>query len=84
VAKRPSIAAALDREAAGKEAIYNDHARPSPSPARGATWEETHSRATFHLSREVQDAVTEAAAKSGRSKSQVVSDALRQHLKLKG
>jgi len=83
---RQNLQAAL-----GREAVFSDKgAKPAPSrPAtdsgRGATtatWEETHSRSTFHLSRELRDAIAEAAAKTGRSKSQIVTDALRQHLKL--
>ncbi len=51
---------------------------------RPPSYNETHVRATYHLSLELQEAVNRAAAESGRSKSKVVEDALRQHLKLKG
>lgn len=81
--------------ALGRDAVYGavpsspaaPTARRRPGRPRrddGGSWEDTHSRATYHLPRTLQEAVTEAAATSGRSKSQVVADALRQHLKIKG
>ena len=81
---RPNLKSAL-----GREAVYADHpaaAPPAPAgraTAAGRSWEETHSRATYHLSRDLQEAVAQEATRSGRSKSRVVADALRQHLKLK-
>lgn len=82
---RPSLKSAL-----GREAVYDDRPEVSPGadtvPVRkavpGRSWEDTHSRATFHLSQDLRDAIDKEAARSGRSKSQVVSDALRQHLNL--
>lgn len=87
---RPNLSAAL-----GRESVYGDtpaSTDPAAPPRRragrppredGATWEETHSRATYHLPRTLQEAVTAEAASSGRTKSRVVADALRQHLKIK-
>jgi hypothetical protein len=83
---RPNLKNAL-----GREAVFSDQPTdPPPAHAErpravaGRSWEETHSRATYHLARDLQEAVSKEAASSGRSKSQVVADAIRQHLKLKG
>lgn len=87
---RPNLNTAL-----GRESVYGDNSadidpvlpsRQRPGrPRRGdqATWEETHSRATYHLPKTLQEAVTAEAVSSGRTKSRVVADALRQHLKIK-
>lgn len=88
---RPNLSAALGRESvygdvpAGLDpAITPSRRRPGRPPREdGATWEETHSRATYHLPKIIQEAVTAEAASSGRTKSRVVADALRQHLKIK-
>lgn len=81
---RPDLKSAL-----GREAVYAD-TPPAPEGARGPRdtgrpkWDETHSRATFHLPRDLQQAIAAEATRSGRSKSQVVADALRQHLAVDG
>ena len=80
---------APDNEAA----VDKDTAAPVPTPLRpagrrrkedGLTWEETHRRATFHLSVTLHEAIAAEADRSGRTKSQVVTDALRQHLQVDG
>ena len=48
----------------------------------GPTWEDLHQRATFHLPVELHEAVRREAVRSGRTKSRVVADAIRQHLGL--
>lgn len=82
--RRPDL-----KQALGRDAVYGDDAAPAMSSARrpgrpkkvdGPTWEELHERATFHLPRELHQAVKEEAARSGRTKSGVVVDALRAHL----
>ncbi len=92
MAKRPDIQSARARDVGqGAEAIFGGSgAAPTPlrrrpgRPAReGGAWDELHSRVTYHLPRDLQEAVGETAAASGRSKSQVVTDAIRQHLKIK-
>lgn len=83
--KRPSL---RDRTAParGAEAIY-----ASPEPAtvdrppstvdgEGAAWEENHKRVTFYCPVDVLDAVEASMRETGRSKTRVIVDALRQHL----
>jgi hypothetical protein len=80
---RPNLSQAL-----GREAVYGPTPSTTDAPRRpgrpkktdGPTWEESHERATFHLARDLHQAVKEEAARSGRTKSAVVSDALREHL----
>lgn len=50
--------------------------------APGPKWEEVNTRATYHLPRDLLRAVEDEATRSGRSKSRVVADAIRQHLGL--
>lgn len=82
------------RDALGREAVYQrpPSGKPSEQPqdnttgeavrgARKPRWDELNVRATYHLPRDLVDAVTSEAERSGRSKAQVVSEALRQHLK---
>lgn len=84
-ARRPSMGEAL----AGRDAVYGSSdadsgarsaARAPAAAGKGPRWDETHSRATFHLPLELQRALDQEAKGSGRSKSQVVADALREHL----
>jgi len=84
---RPDLKRAL-----GRDAVYGDTPpagaangggarRPGrPKKTDGPTWEESHERATFHLPVELHQAVKEEALRSGRTKSAVVADALREHL----
>jgi hypothetical protein len=80
------------KKALGREAVYGDQParssgaggspprRPGRPKKEGPTWEELHERATFHLPVELHRAVKDEAARSGRTKSGVVVDALREHL----
>lgn len=45
--------------------------------ADGKRWEDTHRRVTFHCSVALLEAVEAEMERSGRSKSQVINDALR-------
>lgn len=54
----------------------------APAPAAGS-WNATHERVTFHCPRAVIDAVEAEVTRGGRSKSRVIVDALREHLKLR-
>ncbi len=49
-------------------------------PAPPATWEETHQRLTFHCPITLRKAIEDEVRRSGRSKSRVIVDALREHL----
>lgn len=76
------------KKALGRDAVYGDTpstSTPARRPGRpkktdGPTWEELHERATFHLPVELHQAVKDEAQRSGRTKSGVVVDALREHL----
>ena len=46
------------------------------------TWEETHQRLTFHCPVTLRRAIEEEVARSGRSKSRIIVDAVREHLGL--
>lgn len=82
------------RKALGREAIYGEGAPRKAAPTgrkRGAapkpdaskpTWEETNQRVTFHCPTEVLAAVEAAMAATGRSKSRVIVDAIRENLGL--
>lgn len=52
------------------------------STPAAATWEETHQRLTFHCPVALRRAIEEEVARSGRSKSRVIVDAVREHLGL--
>lgn len=49
---------------------------PRPKPASGG-WEETHQRVTFYCPVELAAAITARSASTGRSKTQLIVDALR-------
>lgn len=76
------------RRSLGREAIYGSEPEPGTScveqpavePRRGRSWEELHRRATYHLPIDLQEAIAVEAERSGRSKSRVVTDALRAYL----
>lgn len=74
------------RQSLGREAVYGD-VPVAPTTNRGGrpkgdgpTWEDLHSRVTYHLPNELQQAVAAEATRSGRTKSRVVADALRSYL----
>lgn len=71
----------------GREAIYDGaHAEtpPEPPPRRGErrliSWEEAHKRVTFYCSLELIRAVEAEMRRSRRTKTQVIVDALTDHL----
>jgi len=53
-----------------------------PAAAVGS-WDATHERVTFHCPRAVIDAVEAEVTRGSRSKSRVIVDALREHLKMR-
>lgn len=62
-------------------------ATAKPAPAAPGSWDATHERVTFHCPRAVIDAVEAEVTRSqrageGRSKSRIIVDAIRQHLKI--
>lgn len=65
------------------EAVNADRA-PTRSRQRqtavGERWEDTHRRATFHLSNDILDQLAAFTAASGRNKSEVVRTAVAEYL----
>lgn len=58
-----------------------------PAPPASGSWDATHERVTFHCPRAIIDAVEAEVTRSkrsgeGRSKSRIIVDAIRQHLKI--
>jgi hypothetical protein len=86
VPKRSSLHDRLDQDAQGAEAVYGqpstvDRQRSTVSaPNLPDRWEAAHQRVTFYCPRELLDQVEVEVARSGRSKSRVIVDALRDHL----
>lgn len=73
------------RQSLGREAVYGAAPPARPDGAGRVnggepSWADLHSRATYHLSIHLQNAIAEEAERSGRSKSRVVADALRSYL----
>lgn len=83
---RPSLRDRLARPAPqGREALYGN---PTPAPVDGipytvdvkdeaARWEDSHQRVTFYCPRPMLQAIEDEMARSGRSKSQVIVDAVK-------
>lgn len=73
------------RQSLGREAIYGEgDTAPGPQQATRKSWEELHRRATYHLPVDLQEAIAAEAQRSGRSKSRVVTDAVRAYLTAEG
>lgn len=82
--RRPST---VDRPRSARSA---PKARPATKPAKkppaapaAGSWDATHERVTFHCPRAVIDAVEAEVTRGRRSKSRVIVDALREHLKIR-
>jgi hypothetical protein len=60
----------------------NGQGSPAWSPRCGAeaSWDARHRRVTFYCPEDVLEAIHDDMARSGRSKTRVVVDALREHL----
>ncbi len=58
----------------------NAHARRKRAPAAGEKWDDVNKRVTFHCPVFLEELIEREARKSGRSKSRIIVDALRQHL----
>ena len=81
---------AQDSGSQGREAVYGggqsqmDAVDRLPSrgqeAAGGPKWDESHRRVTFYCPQELLEALEAAMTRSGRSKSRVIVDALREHL----
>jgi hypothetical protein len=91
VPKRSSLRARLDQDqdqaARGQEAVYGQPETPAPAGLPGgppvataATWEATHQRVTFYCPLELLEAVEAEMRRTGRSKTGVIVDALKEHL----
>jgi hypothetical protein len=57
-----------------------DEGRLSTVEGQRSTWEASHSRVTFYCPDDLLEAVEREMDRSGRSKSRVIVDALREHL----
>jgi hypothetical protein len=84
VPKRSSLRDRLGQDQArGQEAIYG---QPEPATTdrlpstTEAGWEATHHRVTFYCPLDLLGALEAEMRRSGRSKSRVIVDALREHL----
>lgn len=64
----------------GREAIYRPGG-PSQTEPESATWDKAHRRVTFYCPVEMVAALQAEMLRSGRSKTAVIVDALRAHLK---
>ncbi len=68
----------------GREALFVPPSTvdgpPSTVTASGTNWEDGHQRVTFYCPRGLLVAVEQEMARSGRSKTQVIADALREHI----
>lgn len=53
---------------------------PRPRPTDGTAWEDRHRQVAFYCPVDLLELLNQQAASSGRSKTQVVVDALRAHL----
>jgi Ribbon-helix-helix protein, copG family len=77
-------------QARGRAAIYGQPepapSPPPPAPARreGPSWDDTHQRVTFYCPLELLEAIEAERERTGRSKSRVITDALREHLAHQG
>lgn len=91
--KRPTLRDRLapgpTPEPRGREAVFGQrqtvNEQPSavdrgPSTVDAERWDEAHQRVTFYCPRELLAAVEAEMQRSGRSKSRVITDALREHL----
>jgi hypothetical protein len=56
---------------------------PSQAPGTEASWDASHRRVTFYCPDDVLEAIHTDMARSGRSKTRVIVDALRAHLPLR-
>jgi hypothetical protein len=94
VPKRSSLRDRLDQDqeqGRGQEAVYGqpdpapapEPATPVPRASRAATaasWDDTHQRVTFYCPLELLEVIEAEMERSGRSKTGVIVDALREHL----
>jgi len=85
VPKRSTLRDRLAVDARGQEAVYGQPStvdgQPSTLPTPdGPGWEASHLRVTFYCPRELLGQVEAEMDRSGRSKSRVITDALREHL----
>lgn len=55
--------------------------RTDPAPARRLSWEERHRRVIFHCPIDLLEDLEAEMKRSDRSKSQVLTEALREHLR---
>lgn len=87
--KRRTISDRLGQDQArGRDAIYGQP-QPAPEPpgtvdrqrsTPTASWDDTHQRLTFYCPLDLLEAIEADMRRSGRSKTGVIVDALREHL----
>lgn len=81
--ERRRLGQRLEAEARGREAIHAA-APPAPQtvdrPRSGANWEDSHRRVTFYCPTALLELIVREMARSSRSKTRVITDALRDHL----
>lgn len=87
-ARRPNLRDRMSEPARGREAVYGPppivDAQPSTDdrvPSTVDRWEDAHKRVTFYCPSDLLAAVEAEMARSGRSKSRVIVDALAGHLR---
>lgn len=71
----------------GREAIFGASPQQPPLPIPEAeltpTWEAAHQRVTFYCPVRLLGQVEDEMRRSGRSKTAVIADAIREHLKVR-
>ena len=71
----------------GREAIFGPSPQQPPLPIAQAepapTWEATHQRVTFYCSVRLLGQIEAEMRRSRRSKTAVIADAIREHLKVR-
>ncbi len=88
--RRPQLSERLATEGKGREAFNaGGGGVASPPAVKKETegkerWEDTHQRVTFYCSVALREAIEEEMRRSGRSKSQVIADAVREGLGVQG
>lgn len=82
--ERKKLEQRLSAEADGREALY-EVAVPEQYPVDGqrsaSGWEQSHRRVTFYCPVAVLELIEREMSRSARSKTRVITDALREHLR---
>ena len=83
--KRPSLRDRVEKPG-GREALFAPAAEPAaPAPRQRrdspGSWEESNKRVTFYCPGELLAAIEREMGRSGRSKTRVITDAIKEHLR---